>query len=138
VRVRPKADSGYRRRLILNYRSPASSAPGFLAPNSISTPFPTVDANAAAARQWRVKQVLHLLGEREIEYQPFTSYGCGPLLGSLLTSQGLDPTPFLSRRLDAHMLLNLEDSYLRERLGMDPADVFKVGRCRGGIQMWLL
>ncbi|GLC63230.1 hypothetical protein PLESTF_000014300 [Pleodorina starrii] len=80
--------------------------------------------------QWRVKRLLHLLGELEVEYKPFTAYGCGPLLAGVLASQRLDPRPFLEAGVDAHLLLRLEEGHMRERLGLDELDVLKVSRLR--------
>ncbi len=82
--------------------------------------------------QWPAKRLLHLLGEMEGEYQPFVRYGSGPLLAALLEAQGVPPGPLLARRVDAHILLGLEDQHLRTQLGLDEVQVIKVGRGGGG------
>ncbi|KAG2501083.1 hypothetical protein HYH03_000901 [Edaphochlamys debaryana] len=98
-----------------------------------------VAAGAAAAVRpllpWRAvqypsKRLLHLLGELEPEYQPFVRYGCGPLLAALLAGQGVDPGPLLAKKVDAHILLSLEDEALRGSLGLDEVAVLKVARIR--------
>lgn len=84
-----------------------------------------------ACTQWPAKRLLHLLGEMEGEYQPFVRYGSGPLLAALLEAQGVPPGPLLARRVDAHILLGLEDQHLRTQLGLDEVQVIKVGGVGG-------
>lgn len=77
--------------------------------------------------QWPAKRLLHLLGVLEVEYRPFVRYGPA-LLAALLEGQGVDPGPFLERKVDAHILLSLEEPYLRNSLGLDDVAAKKVVR----------
>ncbi|GFR40200.1 hypothetical protein Agub_g760 [Astrephomene gubernaculifera] len=85
--------------------------------------------------QWSAKRLLHLMGIMEAEYQPFVRYG-GPLLAALLGSQGVSAAPFLARGVDAHILLGLDDHYLRTQLGLDEVAVLKVARIRSAYSLF--
>ena len=117
---------------------PCHTAPGTHTTHS-DTPLCTVaDPTRPATRvcapahpQWPAKRLLHLLGVLEVEYRPFVRYGPA-LLAALLEGQGVDPGPFLERKVDAHILLSLEEPYLRTSLGLDDVAAKKVGGWVGG------
>jgi hypothetical protein len=90
-----------------------------------AAPLQIVCGGAATGAQWPAKRLLHLLGVLEVEYRPFVRYGPA-LLATLLEGQGVDPSPFLERKVDAHILLSLEEPYLRSSLGLDDVAAKKV------------